>query len=393
MTPGRNPNHIAALEVWKAAFPFRMTFSHNLASRREAETLLVLLEDSRGLSGYGQVLPRAYLTGESLDGAAGAIRERWWPALHPLTLPEGADWEGVLALLAPLFREADSLRLSASYAGVDAAVFALAARAGRFPRAAGPFPLVGVVPASSPGKAAWLVRMLRLLGYRRFKVKVGRDAAADRARLDAVCRAAGKGCWLAADANAAWQWDEAIERMRELARFGVAVVEEPLRREDAAEADFRRLEERAGVQAMADESLCTLSDAKRLLEQGSPSWWNLRVAKNGGVSGAAAIAALAREAGVRLYGGILVGETGALAAAGRFVLPLVGAECGEYGFSRVFLRGDPFRGTPAGYRGWYGGEWDWGSAGLDRQALRACGNLLYRDERSGGLGTKCRKGT
>ncbi len=75
---------LAALEVWKAAFPFRMTFSHNLASRCEAETLLVLLEDAQGRCGYGQVLPRGYLTGESLESegraaeAHAAYRRALW---------------------------------------------------------------------------------------------------------------------------------------------------------------------------------------------------------------------------------------------------------------------------------------------------------------------------
>jgi muconate cycloisomerase len=377
---GQRPQ-IVAVEVWKATFPFRMTFTHNLASRRDAATLVVLLADSRGLSGYGQVLARDYLTGESLESAAAAIRERWWPAVRSLSFPVDAEPDVVLALLDSLFREADSLRLSASYAGVDAAVFSLAARGGRFPRITEPLPLVGVVPAVSPRKAAWLVRALRGLGYRRFKVKVGRDADADAARLDAVRRAAGKGVWIAVDANAAWDEEEAVRRMRELARLGVALVEEPLRREDAAKADFRRLEEQAGIPVMADESLCTMADANSLLERGSPSWWNLRVAKNGGVSGVAAIAALAKAAGVRVYGGILVGETGALAAAGRCVFPLVGAVCGEYGFSRVFLQGDPFRGAPAGYRGLYCGAWGWGGMEMDRRALAARGELLYRDER------------
>lgn len=371
--------HFTTLTVWRRHFSFRLAFSHNLASRRGADTLLVALTDSEGRIGWGQVLPRDYLTGETLESAAADLRKRWWPLLREISLSPDAGHAETADALRPLFLEADAARLNASYAGVDVAAHALAAqRSAKAARgAAETVPLVGVVTAGSAKTAARLVRLLRWLGYRRFKVKVGTDAAGDAARLDAVRRAAGRDAWLAVDANAAWDVDEAMERMRAMARWDVRLVEEPLRRDAALTTDFRRLEAETRVAVMADESLCTLADGKRLLERGSPSWWNIRAAKNGGVGGAGALAALAREKGVRVYGGILVGETGALAAAGRELLFFCGAECGEYGFSRLFLRGDPFRGSPAGYRGRYVGPGNWGRLRLDGAALRAFGEPLF----------------
>ncbi|MCD8350441.1 MAG: hypothetical protein LUC93_07520 [Planctomycetaceae bacterium] len=340
------------LTIWRARFPLRLTFSHNLATRSEAETLLVELRTSSGHCGYGQVLPRHYLTGETINSSLEYLVSDLWPALQALILPTAGGEAAWREALHPLYTRSDSERRTAAWAGVDIAGYDAWARStGSIPPAGNRIPLVGVIPALGPRKAWLLARLLRLMGFRHFKVKVGQDASRDTARLRAV-RAAIGAAWLAADANAAWDADEALARMRGLSEWGVSVVEEPLMPAVAASADYRRLEADTGVATMADESLCTLADAKGLIERGRPSWWNLRLAKNGGLNGYRILSALAAEVGATVYGGILVGETGALAAACRVAWRDGSCGLGEYGFPRVFLKKDPFRGSPAGYAGY-----------------------------------------
>lgn len=343
------------IEVWKADFPLRLTFSHNLATRGMAETFIVAVRTSAGSVGYGQCLPRVYLTGETMDSAFVDIRQRWWPAVSALRFPVGAAAAGVATLLEPVFRQADALRLAASYAPVDIAVHdALARAASRpvLPGAGGPagrMPLVGVIGAGSPMLSAWLARLMRWLGYRHFKVKVGKDAKADAKRLAAVRKAIGKSAWLAVDANQAWSFAEARARLAAMVPFGVNVAEEPLERGLADRLD--RLEKEAGIAVMADETLCTLSDAEAFVKSGGPTWWNIRLAKNGGFTGVAKLAALAKANDIRVYGGVLVGETSALAAACQASMFDCKTELMEYGFPRLFLKRDPFRGGPGGFSG------------------------------------------
>ncbi len=356
------------ITVWRGTFPFRLTFSHNLATRTEAETLLVRVgtgqhgvgqgQDGQGPSGYGQALPRSYLTGENMDSAERAIHDRWWPAFRERGIPTGTaplSLADVIDYYADIHAAADAARENAAYAAVDIAATAAVVNSHSVvvPEWPGPKPLVGVITAGGARKAYWLARILYFLGYRWFKIKVGQDENADRTRLEAVKKAIGTGCRLFADANASWDLPTAERRLAELARYGIDVVEEPLTAEAAAGADWRGLERCTGVKLMADESLVTMADARRLVASpgGGPSWWNVRLAKNGGFAGVSALAGLARENGVRVYAGILVGESGALAAAGRLAAYLTGAECLEYGFSRIFLRNDPFRGSPSGYQG------------------------------------------
>ncbi|MCC8189783.1 MAG: hypothetical protein LIP77_03975 [Planctomycetes bacterium] len=350
---------LAGIGVWRAHFRFRLSFHHNLARRDRDETVLVAVRTERGTPGYGQAIPRGYLTGESIDSVVTDIRERWWPRLQGRIMSAGTVGES-LQELADCYLSADACRGTAAYAAVELAVLDAFARERHLPLRlpatatatdSGSLPLVGVLSGGGPRQAAWMTRVLRCLGYRHFKVKVGRDATADAGRLAAVRAAAGNGAWIAVDANAAWTREEAVSRMTDLAANGVSLVEEPLQREAAAASDFAALERKTGLAIMADESLCTQADAQSLLDRGSPSWWNLRLAKNGGCSGVHALAALAGRNGIRIYQGILVGECSLMAAAGRAALFASGAVCGEYGFPRFFLRGDPFRGGPGGFRG------------------------------------------
>jgi muconate cycloisomerase len=122
---------------------------------------------------------------------------------------------------------------------------------------------------------------------------------------------------LVLDANGAWSADEAVERIRALHAFGLTAVEQPVAREDVA--GLARVRRAVSTPIVADESLCTLADARRLLEHEACDVWNLRVGKCGGLLATLELADLAARNGVGCALGVLVGETGILTAAGRHV--------------------------------------------------------------------------
>ena len=68
---------------------------------------------------------------------------------------------------------------------------------------------------------------------------------------------------------------------------------------------------------MADESLVTLEQARKLIELKACDYFNIRLSKCGGIAGSLAIAKLAQDAGIKIQVGAQVGETGILSAAGR----------------------------------------------------------------------------
>jgi L-fuconate dehydratase len=69
-------------------------------------------------------------------------------------------------------------------------------------------------------------------GWTSFKMKVGGDPADDAKRAALIRRAVGDGSRLMMDANQRWDVDEAIARVRELARFDPFWIEEPTSPDD-----------------------------------------------------------------------------------------------------------------------------------------------------------------
>lgn len=188
----------------------------------------------------------------------------------------------------------------------------------------------GVISADSPKDAAALAKRMARLGINQIKVKVGTDE--DAARLEVVRQAIGDNVELRADANGAWNVTAAIERLKSLERFNLAMIEQPVPAEDIA--GMKQVRAQCGIPVMADESLVTLDQARRLIEQSACDLFNIRLSKNAGITGSLAIAKLAREAGIKIQVGAQVGETAILSAAGRALaahLPELACAEGSFG--------------------------------------------------------------
>ncbi len=357
------------LELRRVRLPFRVAFCHAQAERREAEAIVLALATDRGAVGYGQCLPRTYLTGEDMDEAWDAIASHWWPRLKRLAIEEGADVRPALSVLRPLYEEADASGRLAGYAAVDVAAVDACARAGgvpgdrlfgQTPRAE---PLTAALGEASVGRTAWLARVLRWLGFHQFKLKTG--GACDLERLAAVRRAVGPASDLRVDANGAWTEDVCADLADRLRACGVSSIEQPVglaggrsaipasERAHVAGA-LLRVQKATGLPVMADESLCSRADARMLLGdrvEDRVLLWNVRLAKVGGFSGARELIQLADAHGVGVQLGVLVGETSILAAAHRALFGLTECTHVEYGFPRFLLKPDPFAGDPGGWCG------------------------------------------
>ena len=363
------------LQIHEVCIPFRFSFKHALAERREARNLILVLHTDQGTVGYGEAIPRDYLTGETLETAIGDLQTRWWPKLRGLSFeaqtvaatPDPEDervspapgellpgtTHAFFEQLKPLYEEADAERKTASYAGLDIAALDCWARACGIPgnclfgRKPSGVSLTAPIGSSSLRSSSWQARLFRWLGFGDYKVKVGRRD--DLERLTALRGIIGKNADLRVDANAAWSEEEALKKIRAFEGCAVSSVEQPI---PAGDADaLGRVQQASGVPLMADESLCTCADAENLLAHTSAQLWNLRLAKIGGFSGMLTLIRKGEDAGIRHHLGVLVGESSCLAAAQRACLGLAEWAYVEYGFPRLLLSRDPFWGGPSGYFG------------------------------------------
>ena len=332
---------IEAMTIYRLRIPFHQTFRHSLHSREESDAIIVKVTDSDGRSGFGESLPRSYVTGETSESMIARIREHLAPRVFAQSFAPG--WEtfeylkSVVSEWTRLEEQQSSIAAwNAAFCAVELALLDWSLRADHcaladlLPPSRYEVIYSGVISADAPYDAAALAKRMARFGIRKIKVKVG--AGDDAARLEAVRKAVGVEVELRADANGAWSADEAIEQVQRLARFKLQSIEQPVRSGDLA--GLKRVRQESGVAVMADESLVTLDQARRLIDLGACDYFNIRLSKNGGIGGSLAIARLAQEAGIKMQVGAQVGETGILSAAGRTLaahLPALAFAEGSFG--------------------------------------------------------------
>jgi O-succinylbenzoate synthase len=140
-------------------------------------------------------------------------------------------------------------------------------------------PVNTTVPAVGPDQAHELVTAS---GCTTAKVKVaerGQALAEDISRVEAVRDALGPGGALRIDANAAWDVDEAVHALTELARFDLEYAEQPV----PTLEDMAALRRRVDVRLAADESVRTAADPLRVAGLEAADIVVLKVQPLGGV--------------------------------------------------------------------------------------------------------------
>lgn len=338
-------------EIFETKLPFRLGFKHALAERKFGHTIFIRLRAESGACGWGEVVPRDYLTGESIQSCWDDIINLWWPAVRELEF--SLDAASVCNTLNPLYLQADQMRRTAAFAGIDLAVYDGVSTVvgkslheflglGATDRS---FNLSAPLGGSSSSGVRRKALLFKLLGFNDYKIKLGMGI--DREVTAAARKVIGSGRDLRADANAGWSVDKAISALADISEYGISSIEQPV----ADIAGLAKVRAESGVRVMADESLCTLSDARELIEAKAADIWNIRLAKIGGFSGLFSMLELAGENNIALHLGSLVGETSLLQAAGRIAAATADFAHVEYSFPRIFLKPDPFRGGPAGYFG------------------------------------------
>jgi L-alanine-DL-glutamate epimerase-like enolase superfamily enzyme len=149
------------------------------------------------------------------------------------------------------------------------------------------------------------------LGFRAFKVKVGRDPASDVARVRLARELAGDDALLGADANGGWPLPIALRAVRELAESRIAFIEQPVRADDLEGLrDVRAL----GVPVIADESVYSPDDVWQIGRAGAADVVNVYIGTSSGLDRAIESARLATELGMEVVIGSN-GEMGIGAAA------------------------------------------------------------------------------
>ena len=308
----------------------RRKVTHASHVRTDTDNVVVRCKLSDGSTGYGEGVPRDYVTGETIDFSIDLLKRS---DLAQQLEVGAADFVQAVHL-------AEKVKLSPS-PDDDRGILGNAARCAlelavldAFGRAFGE-PLTRVTELVAPdlykfrpevqysgvigNPRGWKKRLYplvyRLAGFRQVKLKVGIEGQDDVKRTRMIRRWLGRSMDLRVDAIEAWAPGEVAERIRELEPFGITSVEQPVRHEDAAGlADVRS---QVKTPVMLDESLCGEVDAERAAKGGWCDLFNIRLSKCGGLIPSVRLAQFARRHNLGYQLGCQVGETAILSAAGR----------------------------------------------------------------------------
>jgi muconate cycloisomerase len=85
----KNAARIEAITIYKLKIPFHQAFHHATQSREESDAVIVRVKDASGQIGYGEALPRPYVTGETTASMIAHLRERLAPEIFARTWVAG----------------------------------------------------------------------------------------------------------------------------------------------------------------------------------------------------------------------------------------------------------------------------------------------------------------
>ncbi len=345
---------IAELVAYHVQIPLKRRIRHASHSRDLSDSFVVRCILADGTQGWGEGLPRSYVTGETVEAGFEMLRDT------PLTRQLGTGFhtlDDAVALLDPFDltrpkvdpRECfgNAIRCAVELSVLDAACRALGVPFStittRYAPAAGirgessEVCYGAVVTSTSRWKQRVMASLIRMYGFRQTKVKVGVPDIDDAAALKRIRGACGRQMDIRVDANDAWTCQNFEKNLKPLLPFEISCIEQPVPHVDVnGLADVRS---RIETPIMLDESLCSLLDARQAIECGTCDLFNIRLSKCGGFLRSLRLATIANQAGLAYQFGCHVGETGILSAAGRhFATSVSGIRYLEGSYDRYLVK-------------------------------------------------------
>lgn len=320
---------VREITAWQVRIPLKKPIQHASHTRTETDNIVMRVTLDDGTEGFGEGVPREYVTGETIESALVLLLQSDVPA----QLDDCRDFAWVIGMaerlhLAPIVGDERGCQGNGARCAIELALLDAYGKHFREPISGVTMRLAadlheprdhvrysGAITSAQGFKARFAAWKMWVYGFKQLKIKVGIEGQNDVDRLGAIRRRVGKKMDLRVDANEAWTPDNVHARIAELKPFDITSFEQPV--PHAQVASLREVRQAVGVPIMLDESLCGMFDAERAVEGGTCDLFNLRLSKCGGFIASLRLAQFAKKHGLGYQLGCQVGETAILSAAGR----------------------------------------------------------------------------
>jgi len=283
--------------------PLKNPFITSLRRVDALEDLVVIIECDDGSVGYGEGAPTPVITGETMGSMIACIAH-----LKPHLLGrEIEDFETILRLLHTLI-----LKNTTAKSALEIALYDLKAKASKQPL----YRMLGGTQTTfstditiSMGDIDKMIADSQdavSLGYDTLKIKIGDNPQKDVARVVAIHDALDAHIKLRLDANQGWTAQESVTLLHALEKQDIIAefIEQPVAADDIE--GLKYIKERVQTPLLADESIFSVKDARRLLEMQAIDYVNIKLAKTAGITQALELADLSAAFGVKCMIGCML---------------------------------------------------------------------------------------
>ena len=301
---------IVSANITRQAIRLKTPFITALRRVDSAEFIVMELKTDNGFSALGSAPATKAITGETLESIEHALKTAIIPAIlnRPFILEE----------LLEIVRNIHGGNHSAK-AAADMALYSLAAQSksmsllhylgGNSPAE---IPTAVTVSLDTPQRMTQQAVSLFHSGYDILKIKVGSTDGEDATRIRSVA-AALPGATLLVDANQAWNVAETLTVIDKIADLPIALIEQPVAAHDVD--GLKTIKTRSPFPILADETVFTAEDARRILDMGAADLVNIKLMKCGGIAGALEIIEACRTFDIKcMLGSMLEGPVSIAAA-------------------------------------------------------------------------------
>ena len=319
MADHRPQHKITGLQVHRILIPAKATHSHGSGDVAGIHSVILELTTDTGITGWGEASPWPVFTGTA-EGNAAALHVYLRPHLigqDPIQVERHmaqADRVIVGHPEAKAALEMALLDITGQISGLSVSELI----GGRMRDDIGMS-----FSVANPDFDADLddIAALWADGVRIFKIKTGfADHRFDLMRLERLRGLYGDKIDIRIDYNQGLPAYDAIRRIRDLESFRPTFVEQPVKmhERDALAQITRSID----TPIMADESVFDAKSALLGAQIRMADIYSLKIMKSGGIRRALEVAAIARAAGIEIYGGCMF-ETGLAHAAGAHLMAAV----------------------------------------------------------------------
>jgi len=313
---------ILKINTYKYNKSFRFNFHSTQTFRTSAESIIVRLEFENGISGYGESTPMTYITGEDCSSVVQAIQNCFSSILLSHEIHTIDDVEGVLNKLESECLKKNILHYNSALGAIDIALMDALGKLQKVPvtnflgsivREKALYSIS--IPFLPLQKIKELFLQLPKSNVKYVKVLVGETESENIKRVSLVRSLCGNNVDIRVENNGKWTFQQAVSNLEKLEKFNITAVEQPVAKDNIV--GLQRLKKTIKIPIIVDESMCSLSDAKNLIEKDACDILNIKISKCGGLLRSRDIAHFAKSQNISCQMGAHVGETEILRAAGK----------------------------------------------------------------------------